>query len=91
MSVGMHSYHLSRFHQDTDDWTNPETGEVFPASFNWYANLTAVRASDGQQFYVKVQIPASDFGDMDAAQAILEHAFMCLEHHADSSEEVTPA
>jgi hypothetical protein len=45
---------LTPFSQNTQDWVNPETGEVFPATFDYYAFLKGERKSDGGYFSVRV-------------------------------------
>lgn len=43
--------HFQGFIQDVTDWTNEETGEYFPATFNWIGTIKGQRVKDGGYFY----------------------------------------
>jgi hypothetical protein len=61
---------LSDFIRDTHEHVDPETGEVTPPNFKYFAALLAVRA-DGVHFYVTVIVP-EDYDALErGAQASL--------------------
>ena len=47
---------ISPFKQDVWDWQDPKTGEDYPPTFNWYAQLVS-RRDDGVDFYVIMTLP----------------------------------
>jgi hypothetical protein len=53
---------LTAFHRDTEDKINPETGEVWPATFEYYGRILAVRKRDGTFFYVNMTLD-KDFAE----------------------------
>ena len=51
---GFDCLNLRQFYRDDLDWTDPDTGEFFPAPMDYKAMLTARRIRDGVYFYVRV-------------------------------------
>lgn len=47
---------LLPFSQDTQDWNDPQTGEFYAATFDYFAFLRARRKLDNVNFCVRVRI-----------------------------------
>jgi len=79
---------LSHVVQDTRDWTDEKTGEVFPATFDFGFQLYAMRRSDEVHFYVVVKIPVEvkDW-DQERQQKMLTSRFYSARVQMESYQE----
>jgi hypothetical protein len=53
---GFGAIRITPFYRDDQDWIDPKTGEVYPATMQYYANMTTVRLSDDTNFFTRVSL-----------------------------------
>lgn len=59
---GWHWLQVTSPAQDTYGWTDPKTGEHFPATLDWMFKLLGMR-TDGTYFNVAIRIPRESVSD----------------------------
>ena len=60
--------------QDINEWTNEETGEVFPPTFAWYARFSGMRAKPSpkaEYYYVQIMVQGKEGEPINAMEAKL--------------------
>jgi len=79
------------FGQDTLDWTNPDTGEIYPATFDYMSWIRGTRKSDDVDFAVKITLHHEDVDGREAEQLssflklVLRNACLMLAEYSDCS------
>ena len=53
--------------QDKYGWTDPETGEEYPPTYNWCYQIIALR-EDGQHYFVAVPVDDDIFATLDVTR-----------------------
>ena len=55
--------------QDTQEWENEETGEVFLPTFSWISVIRGMRTFDNQCFYLRLVASGEEGKPLDERQA----------------------
>lgn len=66
---------FSGWHQDTEEWTDEETGEVFPPTYSWFATFWGTRVNptpDAMHFYLRIRVSGEKDKPINQHIALLE-------------------
>ena len=79
---------FSGWRQDTQEWTDKETGEAYPPTFNWYACFTGRRLNVvplAEYFYVRISVAGEEGKPLDvkAARFAMERGAAEFDSYAD--------